>query len=166
MKLRQMATAFIKNDGKFAMMKKKRNEFFDFEFWTSLGGHLESNEINNPREACIREIFEESGLQEMDLKELELKYILFRQKEDEIRIQYVFFGRTDKSELISSDEGELHWINETEIKDLNISTIIRGMLEHHSRNKNENHIFIGTLTRTEQEEPSLQWTIMKDPLIF
>jgi 8-oxo-dGTP diphosphatase len=166
MKLRQMATAFIKNDGKLAMMKKNRNKFFDFEFWTSLGGHMESNEINNPREACIREIYEESGLQEKDLKDLELKYILLRQKEDEIRIQYVFFGGTDKSELVSSDEGELHWISETEIRNLKISTIIRGMLEHHSRNKNTNHIFIGTLTITEQDEPSLQWSVMKDPLIF
>lgn len=166
MKLRQMATAFIEHSGKFAMMKKNQNQLFHFEFWTALGGHLEHHELNNPKEACVREIYEESGLQEADLIDLNLKYILLRKKEDEIRIQYVFFGRTDKPELTASDEGELHWIDEEKVFDLKISTIVRKMLEHFREHRADRHIYVGTFTRSDEDEPLMQWSVMEDPLVF
>jgi 8-oxo-dGTP diphosphatase len=166
MKLRQMATAFIEHNGKMALMKKERNKLFDFEFWTGLGGHMEHHELNNPREACIREIFKESKLQKEDLIDLTLRYILLRQKEDEIRIQYVYFGRTEQSELVSSDEGELYWIDARNVLDLKISTIIRKMLEHYWENRNETHLFVGTITKSDECETSMQWSIMEDPMVF
>lgn len=166
MRLRQMATAFIEHNGKLAMMEKKKNKLFSFEFWTALGGHMEHHELNNPREACIREIFEESGLQEADLIDLNLRYILLRQKEDEIRIQYVYFGRTDKSDLVSSDEGELFWIDARNVLDLKLSTIIRKMLEHYFENQNDIQIFVGTITKSDEVEPFMQWSVMEDPLVF
>jgi 8-oxo-dGTP diphosphatase len=166
MRLRQMATAFINCGGKFAMMKKTPNKLFDFEFWTALGGHLESDEISDPRKACLREVFEESGLLEKDLSELTLRYVLLRQKDDEIRIQYVFFGNTNKSQLIASDEGKPVWVDEKEIKELKISTIIREMLEHYRDNPNPEAIFIGTLTSYNEDKPTMLWSEMKDPLVF
>ncbi|WP_146762237.1 NUDIX domain-containing protein [Paenibacillus contaminans] len=166
MKLRQMATAFIMNDGRFIMMKKTNSKLFDFEFWTALGGHLEPNEINNARKACLREIFEESGLQENELKELDMRYVLLRQKEDEIRMQFVFFGSTDKTELVPSDEGELHWVEEARLIELNISTIIRKMLEHYSANRDDKRVFVGTMTKTDEDKPSVQWSLMTDPMVF
>ncbi|RAV23051.1 hypothetical protein DQG23_02290 [Paenibacillus contaminans] len=161
-----MATAFIMNDGRFIMMKKTNSKLFDFEFWTALGGHLEPNEINNARKACLREIFEESGLQENELKELDMRYVLLRQKEDEIRMQFVFFGSTDKTELVPSDEGELHWVEEARLIELNISTIIRKMLEHYSANRDDKRVFVGTMTKTDEDKPSVQWSLMTDPMVF
>lgn len=148
------------------MMKKTNSKLFDFEFWTALGGHLEPNEINNARKACLREIFEESGLQENELKELDMRYILLRQKEDEIRMQFVFFGSTDKTELVPSDEGELHWVEEARLNELNISTIIRKMLEHYSANRYDKRVFVGTMAKSDEDSPSIQWSLMTDPLVF
>lgn len=127
---------------------------------------MEERELSNPREACIREIFEESGLQEKELKDLKLRYILLRHKEDEIRIQYVYFGSSDNSELVSSGEGEIYWIETKEVLDLKISTIIRKMLEHYWENRNVNHIFVGTITKADEAEALMQWSVMEDPLIF
>lgn len=166
MKLRQMATAFIKNEGRFVMMKKTNSKLFDFEFWTGLGGHLEPNEINNAREACLREVFEESGLQENELKKFDMRYVLLRQKEDEIRIQFVFFGSTDKTELVPSDEGELYWVEEARLNELNISAIIRKMLEHYSANRDEKRVFVGTMTKSGEDIPTIQWSAMTDPMVF
>lgn len=166
MKLRQMSTAFISNNGNIAMIKKEQSKLFDFEFWTALGGHMEPEEISSPRAACLREIFEESGLREEDLDELKLRYVLLRNKEDEIRIQYVFFGTTQKSELVASEEGEPHWIAEDQVMNLKLSTIIRGMLEHYWSHRTAELLYVGTITRTEQDEPHLQWSEMKDPLVF
>lgn len=166
MKLRQMATALIYRDGKFVMMKKSKNKLFNFEFWTALGGHMESNEINNPSEACLREVYEESGLRADEIEEFMLRYLLIRQKDNEIRIQYVFFGRTMKTELISSEEGELYWINEDEILEQKISTIIKEMLKHYNDNRQSEVVYVGTMTISEGNEAIIQWSELKDPLIF
>ncbi|MFC5527958.1 NUDIX domain-containing protein, partial [Cohnella yongneupensis] len=125
MELRQMATAFLFRDQKVLMIKKSKSKLNSSEFWSGLGGHLEPQEINSPKIACIREIFEESGIKESEISDLRMRYLLIRIKDSEIRQQYVYFGRTMKSELIMSDEGELSWVDQSEIVNLNLSMVIR-----------------------------------------
>ncbi len=48
------------------MMKKSGSRLYNSEFWSGLGGHLELNELNYPKQACLREIHEESGIQESE----------------------------------------------------------------------------------------------------
>lgn len=43
------------------MIKKPAGRLFPFEYWGGIGGHLESNELNDPQTACFREIEEETG---------------------------------------------------------------------------------------------------------
>lgn len=45
-------------------MKNVNTELSEKPFWTGLGGHFEPNEWNSPKSACLREIFEESGIRE------------------------------------------------------------------------------------------------------
>ncbi|WP_036719613.1 NUDIX domain-containing protein [Paenibacillus harenae] len=166
MKLRQMAAAFIIGNGKYLMMKKTNSKLADFEFWSALGGHMEPDEIGDPRGACLREIFEESGLLETDLHELSLRYVLLRQKEDEIRIQYYFFGGTDRSDVISSDEGELFWVEENHLNKLKMSAIVREMMSHYREHKWAENVFVGTITKDGAGIPQMQWSVMKDPIVF
>ncbi|CAM3636883.1 NUDIX domain-containing protein [Marinicrinis lubricantis] len=167
MKLRHMAVAVIERDKRLLMMKRDGSRLFPFEFWSFVGGHLEPNELNDPRGACIREIYEESGLEESDLIDFRLRYVLLRQKEDEIRIQYVFFGRTRRFEVVASDEGNLYWMNKTQVQQLNLSTIIRGMLEHHMEHEHEERVMVGTIRKhPDGEKPRIQWSLMDDPLRF
>jgi 8-oxo-dGTP diphosphatase len=166
MKLRQMAAAFIYRDGKYVMIKKTSSKLSESEFWSGLGGHMEAHEINDPVKACLREVYEESGIRAEEIVGLKLRYLLLRQKEDEIRVQYVFFGRTMKKDLVSSDEGELFWINEDEIYDRNMSSVIREMLRHYKENQASEAVFVGTMTKTEGQEAAIQWSVMQDPLVF
>ena len=148
------------------MMRKTRSRLYDFEFWTGLGGHLEPNELNYPRKACIREIYEESGLNEDDIVDLKLRYILIRIKENEIRQQFVYMGKTQCEELVESDEGELLWIDQDDLMSLNISQIIKFMIEDYLNNKNLNMIKIGTISMDHRQEPIMQWSELRDPMVF
>jgi len=166
MEFRQMTTAFIFNENKVLMIKKSLSQLHNSVFWSGLGGHLEPNELNKPREACLREIYEESGIVESDIDDLRLRYILLRIKEDEIRQQFVYFGKTKQNEIVISDEGELFWIDESELLDLDLSRIIRGMLEHYLLNKEKQETVVGVITLNDYLKPEIKWSDLKDPMVF
>ncbi|WP_211748657.1 NUDIX domain-containing protein [Paenibacillus sp. Marseille-Q4541] len=166
MEVRQMATAFLFFNEDILMMKKSSSRITDVEFWSGLGGHMEPEELNFPKKACMREIYEESGFEENDLENLDLKYILMRVKEDEIRQQFVYFGKLKRTTFVSSDEGELHWISQGMIKNLRLSKVVSFMLEHYFENPNLDHVMIGTITVDRDEEPQIQWSELKDPKVF
>jgi 8-oxo-dGTP diphosphatase len=166
MEVRQMATAFLTNQEKVLMMKKTSSKLSATEFWSGLGGHLEPIELNHPRKACIREIYEESGFQEKEIDELKLRYILLRKKEEEIRQQFVYFGKIERMDFTNSEEGKLHWINQDDLLKLNLSRIIYFMLKHYYENPDQEGIMVGTITVNHEERPKVQWAELKDPQIF
>jgi len=67
MEVRQMAAVFLERGGKLLMMKKLGSRWHSGEFWSGIGGHLEPAELNEPREAAIREMLEETGLKETNI---------------------------------------------------------------------------------------------------
>ncbi|QYR23467.1 NUDIX domain-containing protein [Paenibacillus sp. sptzw28] len=161
-----MATAFLINGNKILMMRKTGNRFYNSEFWTGLGGHIEPAELNSPMEACLREIFEESGIRDTEIKELKLKYILLRIKEDEIRQQFVYFGYTDKVDLLQSEEGDLFWIDKKELLSLHMSSIIKYMIKHDLNHPKLVGTLVGTMTVNKEQLPEIQWSELKDPIVF
>jgi 8-oxo-dGTP diphosphatase len=166
MELRQMATAFLFNEEHVLMMRKENNQLYPFEFWTGLGGHLEQRELNHPRMACLREIEEESGITESKIQDFKLRYILLRVKEDEIRQQFVYFGKTQDRHYVSSEEGELYWVDENELLTLRTSRIINFMLQHYFDNPDLTDVMIGVIAKNDAEEPIIQWSILTDPHLF
>ncbi|WP_193726842.1 NUDIX domain-containing protein [Paenibacillus guangzhouensis] len=166
MEIRQMSTAFLFNEDKVLLMKKESSKLTNQPFWTGLGGHMESDELNYPIKACFREIYEESGIKATEINELKLRYILIRIKHDEIRQQFVYFGKTIRTQYVTSDEGELYWKDIEELKELHTSKIIEFMLEHYQNNINKTEIMIGTITIDQDENPKMQWSELKDPIIF
>jgi 8-oxo-dGTP diphosphatase len=165
LEVRQIATAFLFNGNNILMMKKSKSDINDTEFWSGLGGHLEPDELNFPRKACFREVFEESGFIESDIEELTLRYILLRSKGQEIRQQFVYFGKALKEKFVQSDEGELSWVDYNEVFKLNLSRIIHFMLEHSFQSQSLKYIMIGTITNSENG-PQIQWAELKDPKVF
>jgi len=161
-----MATAFLSKGEKVLMIKKAKSRLFPSEFWSGLGGHLEPQEIHSPMAACLREIREESGIEASEVSDLKLRYILIRMKEDEIRQQFVYFGTTTTEELKESDEGELHWIDQSELLTLNLSRIVRSMLEHFISSSNDQEPAVGVITVNGEQEPIMSWTKLKDPNVF
>lgn len=58
MNLRLMSTAF---GSRVLMLKRSPDRKLAPDLWTGVGGHIEPDEINDPKSACYREIYEETG---------------------------------------------------------------------------------------------------------
>lgn len=166
MHLRQLTSAFLYKNNEFLLMKKQSGRLFDFEHWSSLGGHIESGEMNTPRTACLREVFEESNISEHDITDFRLKYILMRKKGDEIRQHFVYFGEIGDVDPISSAEGELFWIDRDKIVDLNIPTTTKLLMKHYIENKISDDLTVGVVTVGNRGDPTVQWTAIIDPQVF
>jgi len=109
---------YIRNQGKTLMVHriKKANDVHQGK-WNGLGGKLEPGET--PEECASREIYEESGL---IARKLEWKGILtfpdFANNED--WYAFVFVVPEFEGALIDSVEGDLHWIDNKELSNLNL----------------------------------------------
>lgn len=95
---------------------KKENDYHEGK-WNGLGGKFEQGE--SPEECAIREIEEECGLK---VKSIKMKgfitFPMFDGKDD----WYVFLFTADEftGELIDSNEGNLAWIKNNALIDLNL----------------------------------------------
>ena len=95
---------------------KKPNDMHEGK-WNGLGGKFEPGET--PEACAIREIYEESGLR-VDEPELRgfLTFPAFSNDED--WYAFVFVATKFTGELIDSPEGDLHWIDDEKVLDLNL----------------------------------------------
>jgi len=109
---------YLKKDGKTLMLHrvKKENDMHEGKH-NGLGGKFEEGET--PEECAVREVFEESGLA---AKNLILKGVItfpaFAKGED----WYVFVFVIDKfeGEMTVSNEGNLEWVNDSDLLNLNL----------------------------------------------
>ena len=109
---------YLRQNGKTLMVHriKKPNDIHEGK-WNGLGGKLEPGET--PEECARREIFEESGLRanKLTLKGL-LTFPLFAHDED--WYAFVFVGSELEGGLIDSPEGNLAWIDDDKLTELNL----------------------------------------------
>lgn len=159
--LRQMSVAFLTHGDKLLMMEKPNDGSFVSGMVVPIGGHLERNEINNPYEACLREIEEETGLTSDDLTGLDLKYIILRIKETEIRIQYVYFSTLKQVAIRESEEGKLIWDDLDSVDKLNVTATTKYVVKHYSDNKYSTDVHVGTM-RSKSGKPEITWALLED----
>ena len=160
--LRTMVTAFIFNGENVLFMKRALNRKFMPGGWAPVGGHIEGDEVNNPTKACYREINEETGLEISDLSEMKLKYIIHRRKENEIRIQYVFFGESYKLEVTHNEEGELFWLRAEDVLNLGTSATIKFILSHYLESGQAiKDVLIGAVSNCDGK-PQVSWSVLQD----
>ena len=115
----QLATlCYIKKNNQTLMLHrvKKENDRHKGK-WNGLGGKFEAGET--PEECVIREVKEESGL---DIINPKLHGFISFPAFDEIQDWFVFlFSSSDFSgEIIDSDEGNLHWVDDENLTSLNL----------------------------------------------
>ncbi|MDQ0273394.1 8-oxo-dGTP diphosphatase [Cytobacillus purgationiresistens] len=129
-----------------------------------VGGHMEHDEINDPKKACIREVEEETGLLSEQIDQLTLRYIVSRIKgKDEIRIQYVFFGTVSKRfTLIDSDEGSLTWTKISDIAREEISATTNEIICHFlDVGKQTQGVYVGCM-KSSAGKPGITWGSLED----
>ncbi|MCX7746155.1 MAG: 8-oxo-dGTP diphosphatase [Clostridia bacterium] len=106
-----------KGDQTLMMLRNKKENDVHEGKWNGLGGKMEKGET--PEECVIREVKEESGL---IIKHPVLNGILtfpeFSHGED--WMAFVFTAREFEGELSACKEGELHWIDNDDILNLNL----------------------------------------------
>ncbi|MEI7025254.1 NUDIX domain-containing protein [Paenibacillus sp. y28] len=166
MKLRLIAAAVLMTDQELLMMKRSPSRSLSPGVWAAVGGHMEPGEMASPREAVLREIAEETGIPSSRITGLTLRYILIRQKENEIRQQFMYFGRISRLTLPACDEGTLHWIPFSEVLDREIPFTYRSMLEHYFTHGEAKHVWIGTISQAgsdEDSKPQAFWSPLRDP---
>lgn len=160
--LRVMATAFLSNGSDMLLMKRSANRKLAPGMWAAVGGHVETYEINTPENACLREVYEETGLCREDIINLKLRYIVLRRKHDEIRVQYIYFGEAIRKDVGKTEEGELFWIDFGNVPDLEMTPSINYVLKHYFEIgiSNEN-VYTGTVSEADSK-PVMNWAILKD----
>ena len=109
---------YVRQAGQTLMLHrtKKKNDIHEGK-WNGLGGKFEPGET--PEECARREIFEESGLvaKKLELKGL-LTFPLFAHDED--WYAFVFVATDLEGELIDSPEGNLAWVPDQQLTELNL----------------------------------------------
>lgn len=133
-KLRNMTSIYLKKNGKFLLLYRIGSRVVGNSYTGTAGGHMEEAELNNPRACVLRELFEETGLTEQDMENLQFRYITLRLKNGEVRQNYYFFADLAEHVEISSltsNEGELHWFAPEEVENLNMPHSAKYMLLHY-----------------------------------
>ena len=160
--LRNTASAFLTNDQDILLMKRSIAKKLNPGTWASIGGHIEPNEFDNPRTACLREIYEETGIEESNIKDLVLRYMIIRREEDKVGLQYVYFGTTDIRQLSDTDEGELFWISKDTIFEKELPIVTKSILSHYFEfEKKENDIFVGIVS-IDNKHTYVKWNRLND----
>ncbi len=160
--LQDTAAAFLKRDGKYLLMKRATGRKIAPNVWSCVGGHIEAEELNDPLSACLREIFEETGITREHIYNLELRYIIIRRHKDVIRQNYVYFGETDMSEFINTEEGELYWIPDSEFLDREFTKPFEAMLRHFASTPDKQWRVIVGVAENSGGMLQMNWSAVED----
>lgn len=146
-KLRNMTSIYLLKDNKVLLLYRQGSRVVN-NLWTgSAGGHFEEFELNDAKACIVRELYEEIGISENELTNLEMKYITLRNVKGEIRQNYYFFARIDKDISITSNEGILKWFSFDELKDLEMPFTARYVINHYiSVGMNTDKLYGGIVT--------------------
>jgi len=161
-KLRNSAVAFLFNEDKVLLLKRAASMQIAPNKWSGVGGHLKESEINSPLTACYREICEETGIKEENIFDLELKYVIYRMDRNEIRQHYIYFGKTNKTEVINTTEGDLHWILIKDLLNKDYTMTFKKMLEHFTETGQKDNCVYAGIVVNDNERLNINWSILED----
>jgi len=153
------AGAFLKRDGQYLLLKRADSRQLAPGKWSCVGGHIEPHELGAPLAACLREIEEETGIPQEQVRNLALRYIIMRKAGNTIRQSFVYFGETDAVDVVQSDEGMLHWVPEDELTDREFTQTFAAMLAHW-QNTPSPQVVIGTAEN--DSGLRMNWAILED----
>lgn len=103
------------DDGKVLLQKGSPTKKIWAGYYNGLGGHIERGE--DVLSAARRELFEESGLTCTDLHLCGV--VTIDVEESQGILMFVVSGKIPSGHLINSAEGELNWVDKTEVAHVN-----------------------------------------------
>lgn len=114
-KMNETVLCYIENENDEYLMLyrcKKKNDLNEGK-WLGIGGHIEPNE--EVEDAVIREVYEETGL---TLTGINKRGIITFINDDYVEVMHLFTSNSFYGDLCECDEGQLKWVNKSDILDL------------------------------------------------
>ena len=110
--MKMTTLCYIEKDGKYLMLHRvKKHHDINAGKWIGVGGHVENGET--PEECLLREVKEETGL---TLTAYRLRgLVTFLSDVCEPELMCVFTADAFDGELIECDEGELAWVEKSDV---------------------------------------------------
>ena len=132
-RLRNMTSVYITNAGKMLLLFRQGGRVVNNVWTGSAGGHFEEWELNDARACVLREMEEELGLKENQIKNLSLRDVTLRRTKGEIRQNYYFFAqlREGVDTLLTSNEGTAKWFAYSELDKLEMPYTARFVIDHY-----------------------------------
>lgn len=132
-KLRNMTSVYLTNAGKMLLLFRQGSRVVNNVWTGSAGGHFEEWELNDARACVLREMEEELGLKESQIKNLSLRYVTLRRTKGEIRQNYYFFAELSEGvdTRLASNEGTARWFAYSELGKLEMPYTARFVIEHY-----------------------------------
>jgi len=111
----------LHHNGRYLLLQRAASKRFAPGRWTGIGGHVEPHEWNTLREAALRELGEESGIQEQDLEHLVLRRVLLHARpNDPLTLLLYFTAELRQAILPACNEGALHWKSVADLPALDV----------------------------------------------
>lgn len=131
--LRNMTALYLIKDERFLLLYRMGGKVVNNVYTGSAGGHFEEHELNDPKSCVLRELKEELGIGESELKHLSLRYIVLRKVGEEVRQNYYFFADLPQmpENGLYSNEGTLKWVSFDAVHSLEMPFSAKYMLEHY-----------------------------------
>ena len=114
----ELTVLCLLRDGKRWLLQDRRKK--DWPGYTLPGGHVEMGE--SFVDAVVREMKEETGLTVLNPRLCGVKQFPIRdgKYENGRYVVFLFEASEYEGELVSSSEGEMHWVDQDELKNVNL----------------------------------------------
>jgi 8-oxo-dGTP diphosphatase len=145
-----IADALIENGGRYLMVRRAEDREYYPDCWAGIGGRMEPGETQDPASACLREIFEETGLPPEEIYDLTLRYVILSKRGVKLVHHYVFTGRSGTDDITGSEEGIPEWVGRERIPGLKTTDYYGSFLEHYfTVGINDGSLYIGNAASDE-----------------
>lgn len=115
--MKETTLCYIEKDNKYLMLHRtKKSNDPNQEKWIGVGGKLEKEETIE--ECLLREVMEETGLA-LTKYQFRAKIYFYSDTYDD-EIMYLYTATEFSGELIECSEGELAWIEKSDVLNLNL----------------------------------------------
>lgn len=132
-KLRNMASIYISRGSRMLLLYRQGGRVVNDVWIGSAGGHFETSECNDARACVLRELYEELGMTEKEIENLQLRYVTLRRSGGEIRQNYYFFAdlKEGVGEEWTSNEGISRWFERSELSSLEMPFTSKYVIQHY-----------------------------------
>jgi len=152
MKLRNMTSVYFVKEEEILCLFRIGSRVANHRYIGSAGGHFEQWEMQDPKACVLREMKEELGVTESEVKDLRMRYVTYRLKDGEIRQNYYFFAQLKEERSLQSTEGNLRWVPFEEVPDLYMPVSAKHMILHYlKQGRFDDRLYAG-ITREEGTE--------------